>query len=1073
MKRTILFIILLISQLAYAEEWNWQNPVPQGNTLWKTAFYNEWYGYTVGDFGTIMVTYDQGATWQLQYEGVTDNLRDLFVADSITVWAVGDNGTILSTTNGGAKWNEQSSGVLTGLNSVYFIDHLNGWACGDAKTILRTTDGGSIWEKQTVPFLTIGSNLNGIFFTTVTEGWCIGLGGTILHSTDAGISWAPQFTTGQTLLRIKFFDSVSGLAVGDNGSIYSTNNSGTNWTQVTSGTTMGLNDILFVSLTDFLISGDNGTLLHSTNAGSNWSDQSLSTYASLNGIAAAPNLLFAVGENGVLARRIGTSSWNFLNSGDNRAINWITFYDFLNGWGVGQYGIILHTTDGGKTWSEQVNGITGDSFYGAEAADANNMWTVGDLGVLLHTSDAGQHWVQQSTYTTNTLLSVSFIDNLHGWVVGDVGELLQTVNGGNLWTHKSSGVSDILFGVKFKSILTGWIVGDNGIIRKTTDGGNSWNSQSSGVTDALFSVDFLDAQRGYCAGANGVILKTTNGGSLWTKQSTGTQRNIYVVGGISDNALWAVGDSGHVLFSSDAGSIWHTQFAKMGFDVFGLKVGNDSTAWLSGDNGTIMQYGNATPPEVAAITVLTPNGGEVWKIGTLHNILWISKLVSYVSIDYSIDAGNTWTNLASNVSASTGLYPWLIPDSYTTQALIRIYNSENPALFDMSNGSFTLTSATTMLNVDAGWNLVSLSVIPQDPLSNSIFIGASSEIFSYQDTYIAVDTVEEGFGYWVKYDFSTAISTPGKEVSSLTIQLAPRWNLIGTINYSIPVSAVKATPAGNIASPFFGYKPGTGYTIADSLFPGMGYWLKTADSGELKLYPETMMLPLTNLNTNLDDFNSIIFKDVHGNVRTLYFETDSASDNLYAEASVPPLSPEDVYDVRFSSNRLVERLLYGNPLPILMQSVEYPLTLSLMNRKSSQHSYRLVERTGGRTPQYYSFENSEIIITSQSGGILTLEMVSDDVIPDAFLLHQNYPNPFNPTTSIRYELPIESQVSIAIYNVIGEEVTHLVEARQTSGKYEVLWNGTDEKGITMTSGIYFVRMKAGNFSETKKLILIK
>lgn len=93
----------------------------------------------------------------------------------------------------------------------------------------------------------------------------------------------------------------------------------------------------------------------------------------------------------------------------NISINWIRFSDGVNGFGVGQYGRIIKTIDGGKIWNDVYNGITGDSFYGADMSDQNNLWLVGDLGVLLHTSNGGTSWIQQTTNTTNTLLSISFL----------------------------------------------------------------------------------------------------------------------------------------------------------------------------------------------------------------------------------------------------------------------------------------------------------------------------------------------------------------------------------------------------------------------------------------------------------------------------------------------------------------------------------------------------------------------------------------------------------------------------------------------------------------------------------------
>ncbi|RMD86518.1 MAG: DUF4185 domain-containing protein, partial [Calditrichaeota bacterium] len=93
--------------------------------------------------------------------------------------------------------------------------------------------------------------------------------------------------------------------------------------------------------------------------------------------------------------------------------------------------------------------------------------------------------------------------------------------------------------------------------------------------------------------------------------------------------------------------------------------------------------------------------------------------------------------------------------------------------------------------------------------------------------------------------------------------------------------------------------------------------------------------------------------------------------------------------------------------------------------------------------------------------------------PARFVLWQNYPNPFNPTTSIRYELPRRVRVHLTILNLLGEEVRSLVDEFQEAGSHRVQWDGKDDKGRELSSGVYLYRLKAGGLTLVKKMVFMK
>ena len=94
-------------------------------------------------------------------------------------------------------------------------------------------------------------------------------------------------------------------------------------------------------------------------------------------------------------------------------------------------------------------------------------------------------------------------------------------------------------------------------------------------------------------------------------------------------------------------------------------------------------------------------------------------------------------------------------------------------------------------------------------------------------------------------------------------------------------------------------------------------------------------------------------------------------------------------------------------------------------------------------------------------------------MPTVFELSQNYPNPFNPSTLIRYQVPEEERVHITIHDLLGREIVTLVNDMTKPGEYVARWNAQDATGDIVPGGTYFCRMKAGTFTRTMKLLLLK
>jgi len=108
--------------------------------------------------------------------------------------------------------------------------------------------------------------------------------------------------------------------------------------------------------------------------------------------------------------------------------------------------------------------------------------------------------------------------------------------------------------------------------------------------------------------------------------------------------------------------------------------------------------------------------------------------------------------------------------------------------------------------------------------------------------------------------------------------------------------------------------------------------------------------------------------------------------------------------------------------------------------------------------------------TSNTEELFTMDSNS---IPNSFRLYPAYPNPFNPETTISYDLPENTFLDITIYDMMGKKVRTIVNALQNPGYKSVLWNAKDEYGRAVSAGIYLYKIQTNNYSETKKIILVK
>jgi len=649
---TLSLLILLLMTAAPASAniaapggtWYWQNPTPQGNTVYGLCFADLNVGWAVGEAGTIRKTADGGATWTPQVSPVREQLRDVAFADANVGWAVSDAGTIIGTTNGGTTWTAQTSGVATGLNKLYALDNLNVYAAGDGGVILHTTDGGATaWAKQLSP---TAADLNGVTFRSLNNGWVVGDGGRVLRTNNGGLSWFfGTSNTAANLNDVAFTSLYEGWAVGDAGEIRHTINGGASWSDQSVATTDDLIRIVLASSGAWL-GGNNGRVMSSVDGGENWDNAASGTNRDVWTLAVNGSDVRFAGESGYYARAVDgvtfTALWMSVVGGTQ--LNDLAFFDASNGWAAGAVangsGVILRTADKGANWFRQesnatvaLNDVAAASFAGG---DANHAWAVGNrtggVGPVVTTIDGGLTWTPQTTGVPNRNLNgVDFVSLTVGWAVGDSAAAAAPVvitsgNGGANWTAQTGGapVNSTFTAVDATSTTNAcatWTnaAGIGGGVQYTLDGGaTAWHTATvPALTQPLMDVDMIEGTPtvGYAVGGAGTILKTVDAGVNWTAQTSNTTEDLYGVTFAADGLSGiAVGDAGTVVTTGDGGTTWTVQPWSFSSDLRGAASFTDSsgvtpvtTDWICGTYANIL---SSFDPNTLAVTNLKADAGD-------------------------------------------------------------------------------------------------------------------------------------------------------------------------------------------------------------------------------------------------------------------------------------------------------------------------------------------------------------------------------------------------------------------------------------------------------------------------------
>jgi hypothetical protein len=361
-----------------------------------------------------------------------------------------------------------------------------------------------------------------------------------------------------------------------------------------------------------------------------------------------------------------------------------------------------------------------------------------------------------------------------------------------------------------------------------------------------------------------------------------------------------------------------------------------------------LSLGDATAPQ---ISISSPGSDEILDAGSEYDVIWTATDVSPIrttDVSYSLDNGSTWVSIGQ-VTGTTQQIAWTVPDSYTSEAKIKIECTDwagNTGI-ETSSYTFNIGPAYSEYAFTAGWHMVSVPLIPDINTTEAIFgddISGAYFVFDYSSSagYSLVSTIDHGAGYWIAMETPATIDLDGTSTfDPKYLDLSPNWNLVGDA-FPRPVAKTDleftdgittksfedAVTDGWVSSAFYGYNGS--YQNADSLFPWLGYWLQAVTTGLQMVTnpPSSGAVDVANLPGQIDDRHGwfvpveLFMGNLTSTISGFGVQDDATNEfDIWYDNPAPPLPPSGEF-VRLS----FQRPEWGAPVgDTFVQDIRAPL----------------------------------------------------------------------------------------------------------------------------------------------------
>lgn len=703
-----------------------------------------------------------------------------------------------------------------------------------------------------------------------------------------------------------------------------------------------------------------------------------------------------------------------------------------------------------------INSQTG--FNSVHSKDGSFVIAVGDGGAIFISYNGGQDFGSYPNAGSSNFKSVYSLNNKI-CIVGDAGTVQVSNNSGVSYSNYSIGGGN-LNGVYFIDVNTGWAVGAGGRIVKTVNGGVNWSNQTSGTANDLNGVKFINSNTGYACGNNGTVVYTINGGTSWSSYSTGTTKNLLSIDAVSP-AIVATGADGIIAVYN--GSNWSIKDYKSVIkpDVRGVSMLNASAFYTCGGGGFVNfsnDMGNtrsyqANPMQGYLSDIFFYDGNRGWTVANNNKaILWTNN------------GGTTW-QFQSGVS---------VTKSYVTKQSSS-GNIGNPFCLHPTNkdGIFILTGSVLRRSLDKGETWVTLNGSVPGSSCHSFFVNA-------QDTNMMIATKGSSGGrVIVSTDYGTTWTNS--------------INPINLTSYGMPLQVSPDSP--NLVY----LAPDNSPMMVSTNWGGTWTNLSGGEAGGTFRSPCDVIIQFDNPNTIIvgdgvtGSGSGKVWKSVNGGMNWTLINTVSGSEiPMIANTS---LDLNLMYHSTWSSGSFWKSQNMGSNFTNLNQSgslwacdiaKDDPTAVTYDQYGTNTYLSLDAGSTFTTYPATSSpaagvcFMDKATVLFQHGSGVCKLNITYNvtpvtsngqisSEIPAKFSLHQNFPNPFNPSTQIKYDIARASNVTIKVFDVLGNEAANVFSGYLTPGTYKADFNAAK-----LSSGIYFYSLTVDGVKlETKKMMLVK